>query len=93
MEGLFAELEVLIPVLSAVLVVIVQLLKPFNIPNDFLPHASIGIGVLMGLLLAFGVDGDYFTYGLSGAIAGATASGLYDTGKGTVNAIEKRGDK
>ena len=90
MEALFTELEALIPALAAVLVVVVQLLKPFNIPNDFIPHVSIGVGILFGLLMAFGVGGDYFTYGLAGAIAGATASGLYDTGKGTVNAIEEQ---
>lgn len=93
MEALFLEVEALIPVLAAGLIVIVQLLKPFNIPSDFLPHVSIGVGILLGLLMAFGVGQDYFTYGLAGAIAGATASGIYDTGKGTVNAIEKKGDK
>lgn len=88
MEVLFTELEVLIPVLAAVLLVVVELLKPFDINTDFIPHVSIGIGILIGLLMAFGVQGDYFTYGLAGAIAGATASGLYDTGKGTVKAIK-----
>lgn len=81
MELIFAEATTNAVTLAPIITVIVQLLKPFNIKNDYLPHVSLACGLCVGLVISL-VTSDYLNV-LAGALAGLGASGLYDLGKGS----------
>ena len=69
--------------LSIFTLIIVQAIKQFS-KKDItraLPLISIGIGVSLGLLVAFSTGADVLTYVFAGILTGGAASGFYDSGK------------
>lgn len=82
MELVFAEATTNAVALVPLITIIVQLLKPMNIKNDYLPHVSLACGLFIGLIISV-VTGDYMNV-LAGALAGLGSSGLYDLGKGSL---------
>lgn len=78
METLLNEAVTLAGVMAPVIAIIVQLIKSADIPTKWLPHVSIGLGIVAGLIFGYAVNADLFVYGLAGFVSGATASGLYD---------------
>lgn len=67
--------------LTPLITMLVQAIKKTSIPNNYLPHVSVGIGVAAGLIVGWYLKQDLFLYGLAGLTAGFSASGLYDTVK------------
>lgn len=87
-EGVAVSLA-LIPFVMTV----VQLLKNSEVNNRWLPHLSLLAGVLLGVGFAIGLDESLLVYGVGGFISGASASGLYDTWKGTKGVAKDEQDR
>lgn len=88
MELLFENSVANAALLTPIVTIIVQLLKPFNINTDFYPHVSIAVGLLIGLIIGFATSD--WAYLLTGLISGFSASGLYDVGKFTKQATKNK---
>ncbi|WP_373737260.1 holin [Jeotgalibaca porci] len=77
--------ELLNNILSAVAFVgvfsgiVVQVIKNAELVNKrYLPLVSVGLGMVVGYILAIGFYQDTATYIAAGFIGGAVASGVYD---------------
>lgn len=81
MEILINEAILMAGVLTPFILILVQLIKQTDIDNKYLPHVSIAIGTVAGMVIGFASGTDLFISGLAGFIAGASASGLFDAGK------------
>lgn len=79
METLLNEAVILAGVLAPVVAIVVQLLKTADIKTKWLPFLSIALGIAIGVVFAIASGADLFVYGLAGFLAGAGASGLYDS--------------
>lgn len=91
METIFNNAIVLATALTPFLTIAIELLKPFKIPKNFLPHTSIALGVIIGIVIALLSGNGIALYGLAGALSGASASGIYDTAKKTKSIKNKKG--
>lgn len=70
---------------------IVQAIKQLQrVPDNLLPLLSITIGVIMALVFSFFDYDGLLQHLLIGFVAGAAASGLYDTIKGIADIIKIR---
>lgn len=67
------------------IVAIVQALKIAGMPKVFAPLVSIALGMIFGVMF---VSGDIMGIG-AGLLIGLTASGLYSTGKHTIETLAK----
>ena len=81
MDNLLNEAAALAVVLTPVIAIIVQLIKQTAINTRWLPHISIAIGLLTGVVFGAYMSADLFLYGLAGALSGAGASGAFDAVK------------
>ena len=72
------EAVVLAGVMAPVILILVQLVKSTDVDTKYLPHISILLGTIAGVVFGFASAGSLFIYGLAGFISGASASGLYD---------------
>ena len=63
--------------------IIVELLKRY-ISKKYLPLIAVILGGLMGLLYGLYYGQDLFVHIVTGVIYGASASGIYDTAKKTL---------
>lgn len=88
MEALLNEAIAHAVWITPIVTIIVQLLKPFNINKQFYPHVSILVGVLIGVIIGF-ASGSW-VHLLTGLLSGLSASGLYDVGKLTKQAIKNK---
>ena len=78
METIMNEAVVLAGVMAPVILILVQLVKSADVNPKYLPHISILLGTVAGVVFGFASGGDLFIYGLAGFISGAGASGIYD---------------
>ena len=78
MEAIMNEAVILAGLMAPVILILVQLVKSTDIETKYLPHISILLGTIAGVVFGFAVGGGLFVYGLAGFISGASASGLYD---------------
>ena len=78
METIMNEAVVLAGVMAPVILILVQLVKGADVNPKYLPHISILLGTIAGVVFGFASGGDLFIYGLAGFISGAASSGLYD---------------
>ena len=78
MESIMNEAVVLAGVMAPVILILVQLVKSADVSPKYLPHISILLGTIAGVVFGFASAGSLFVYGLAGFISGASASGLYD---------------
>ena len=78
METIMNEAVVLAGVMAPVILILVQLVKSTDVDTKYLPHISILLGTIAGVVFGFASAGSLFVYGLAGFISGASASGLYD---------------
>ena len=78
MEAIVNEAVVLAGVMAPVILILVQLVKSTDVDTKYLPHISILLGTIAGVVFGFASGGSLFVYGLAGFISGASASGLYD---------------
>ena len=85
METIMNEAVVLAGVMAPVILILVQLVKSTDIDPKYLPHISILLGTIAGVVFGFASAGSLFVYGLAGFISGASASGLYDGIKSVVD--------
>ena len=81
METLFNEAIVMAGVLTPFILILVQLVKQTEINTNYLPHVSIALGTVAGMVIGFASGAELFNSGLAGFISGASASGLFDAGK------------
>ena len=75
------EAVVLAGVMAPVILILVQLVKSTDVDTKYLPHISILLGAIAGVVFGFASGGSLFVYGLAGFISGAASSGLYDSVK------------
>ena len=78
METIMNEAVVLAGVMAPVILILVQLVKSTDVDKKYLPHISILLGTIAGVVFGFASGGSLFVYGLAGFISGAASSGLYD---------------
>ena len=78
METIMNEAVILAGAMAPVILILVQLVKGLDVDTKYLPHISILLGTIAGVVFGFAVGGSLFVYGLGGFISGASASGLYD---------------
>ena len=78
METIMNEAVVLAGVMAPVILILVQLVKSTDVDTKYLPHISILLGTIAGVIFGFASGGILFVYGLAGFISGASASGIYD---------------
>lgn len=70
-------------VIGAVVLAITQMIKQMVTDNRWLPLINVVLGIAIGLIYALTiVGGDFAVYGWAGALAGLSAGGFYDLGKG-----------
>ena len=72
------EAVVLAGVMAPVILILVQLVKSADVNPKYLPHISILLGTIAGVVFGFASAGSLFVYGLAGFISGSASSGLYD---------------
>lgn len=68
----------------------VQILKQLEFSNRWLPLIATVLGGVYGAAFALVYGGDWFARVVFGVISGASASGLYDAGKNTVQQISSK---
>ena len=78
METIMNEAVILAGAMAPVILILVQLVKGLDVDTKYLPHISILLGTVAGVVFGFAVGGGLFVYGLAGFISGAASSGLYD---------------
>lgn len=81
MEILVNEAILMAGVLTPFILILVQLVKQTEVNTKYLPHVSIVLGTIAGVVIGIASGADLFISGLAGFIAGASASGLFDAGK------------
>lgn len=81
-------IEVYDVVLIPLIIGLVELLKFFNIPKQFIPVASIVLGLTLGIVYVY--PGNLKAGVLVGLMIGLSASGMYSGGKAM---IEKKSDE
>ena len=77
--------------LIAVIMALVEWLKKVGLPAQWLPYASMGLGIAMGVLAAVAQKmpttlQEWLGAITAGLVLGLSASGLYDLGKGLLKA-------
>lgn len=83
LNDLMSNATTLAATMIPVIMIFVQLIKKSRVDSRWLPHISILIGAIAGLLFGWQLEQSLFLYALAGVISGAGASGLYDAGKST----------
>ena len=78
METIMNEAVILAGAMAPVILILFQLVKGLDVDKKYLPHISILLGTVAGVVFGFAIGGELFVYGLAGFISGASASGLYD---------------
>lgn len=81
MEILINEAILMAGVLTPFILILVQLVKQTEVNTKYLPHVSIVLGTVAGVVIGIASGTDLFISGLAGFLAGASASGLFDVGK------------
>lgn len=79
MEELFTQAVYFAGILAPIITALIELIKRSGRFGEYLPYLSIIIGIVTGVIFGTYLGADLFVYGLSGLIAGLTASGLYDS--------------
>jgi len=82
--GIFDPIIVMYPIelftgggIAAVTIVMVQLLKPL-IPAKYVPLATTGVGVILGMGISLGMGEGVIAGAMTGLVIGLSAAGLYD---------------
>ena len=78
METIMNEAVILAGAMTPIILILVQLVKGLDVDKKYLPHISILLGTVAGVVFGFAIGGELFVYGLAGFISGAASSGLYD---------------
>lgn len=65
--------------------ILVQILKQFEVDNRWLPVIAVVIGALLGFAFSTYYQQDMVELIISGAIYGASAAGIYDLGSSVIN--------
>lgn len=78
MDNVLTAATVIIPVVMALTALAKQLIAE----NKYLPLLNVGIGLVIGIAWALSFGNPVVLYAWAGAIAGLSAGGFYDLGKG-----------
>lgn len=65
-------------VIAPVTLIIIELLKAFNVNKKYLSLIAVLVGGILGVLYAIFNQGNVFAYMIDGIISGAASSGLYE---------------
>lgn len=70
----------------AIILALVELVKRTipGYPKELVPLTGVVIGLAFNAALAYNLHTDVFAAGITGLVAGLTASGLFSSGKATI---------